>query len=90
VPRQPGREPTFRTYPVEQLLVHYWLGPHDTGRTYRCVACGTLSTEWPEVPNNWGAVVVLEADPREEPVGEICPVCADRLWELYRDRRPPL
>jgi hypothetical protein len=84
VPKLPGREPTFVTYRLEQLLVDYWLGPHHAGQVHRCVGCGLVSTRWPDDIANWGAVVVLEADPRVR-VGTLCPACTQRLEAIYSD-----
>jgi DNA-directed RNA polymerase subunit RPC12/RpoP len=80
VPKLPGREPTFVTYPLSGLLIDYWLGPHDAGQVHRCVGCGLASSQWAETANNWGAVAQFDAGP----AGVVCPTCAEKILAMHR------
>lgn len=91
MPKLPGREPTFQTYELSDLLVGYWLGPLGYDHTYRCCACGnTFPSDAPGGPYgamSWGARVVLaSASPADDPVGDICPDCDTKLTALYSDK----
>lgn len=94
MPKLPGRETTFETHLLSDLLVGYYLGP--VNAQFRCVnvACQRVfdGNEYAEAPmgrsggSYWGARVVLADGPVEVTAGEICPTCSAELDALYSER----
>lgn len=79
MPKLPGREPTFRTYQADELMIGYYISAYVRAR---CVMCGQVK----DMGLDNSARVVLETD-IQTTVGETCTECTHVIETWHR--HPP-